>query len=158
MALFMVWVIIMIRRINGGRPVYFGESYNNIISATDYRGLCSFMNDNFSLNVLNIETVYLLCFSDEFNLVYIAEISRGTTNHSTVDFRSIVKYALLTNTRYIGLVHNHPNGDVRPSNVDIDILEYAKNISNLAISLIVHIVIAGNFYYDICSKRSGEIE
>lgn len=154
----MVWVIIMIRRISSGKPVFIGESYNDFISAMDYRGLCSFMNNRFKLNVLNIETVYLLCFSDKFNLVYVAEISRGTTDHSTVDFRSIVKYALLTNTRYIGLIHNHPNGDIRPSNVDIDILEYAKCISNLAISLIVHIIVAGNLYYDICSKRSGEIE
>lgn len=154
----MVWVIVMIKRINGYQPVYVGESYNEAIYAFDYSRLCSFMNDKFNLSLLNIETVYLLCFSDELNLEYVVELSRGTSNRSVVDFRDVVKYALLTNTRYVGLIHNHPNGYVMPSNVDIDVLEYSKSISNLAISLIVHVIVGGNYYYDICSKRSGELE
>lgn len=48
-------------------------------------------------------------------------VSIGSINYSIVTGREIFKSAILSNAATIIMLHNHPSGDIMPSNLDIDI-------------------------------------
>jgi len=79
----------------------------------------------------------------------------GTINYSMVHPREIFKEAYLIGAASIVIIHNHPSGDVLPSNEDYHttnkILEASKI---LGINVIDHIII-GNKYYSF--YENGEI-
>jgi DNA repair protein RadC len=72
-------------------------------------------------------------------------ISVGTLNESLVHPREVFEGAIKNNAASIIIAHNHPSGDLEPSEADIEItkkLVYAGKI--LDIKIISHIVIAND--------------
>lgn len=77
-------------------------------------------------------------------------ISVGTLTASLVHPREVFESAIKANAVSIILVHNHPSGDVNPSDDDIDIskkLIHAGRI--LSISIVNHIVVTKDSYASI---------
>ena len=73
---------------------------------------------------------------------------KGTLNKSLVHPREIFKGAYLSSAAYIICIHNHPSGNVIPSNEDINITESLVNIGKIqGIPVIDHIIIGDNNYY-----------
>ena len=74
----------------------------------------------------------------------------GSNNKSIVDPKEIFKYAYELNASYIICIHNHPSGNVLPSNDDLITTKVIKEASNLLnIPLIDHIIIGKNKYYSL---------
>lgn len=74
----------------------------------------------------------------------------GSNNKSIVDPKEIFKYAYELNASYIICIHNHPSGNVLPSNDDLITTKVIKDASNLLnIPLIDHIIIGKNKYYSL---------
>ena len=74
----------------------------------------------------------------------------GSNNKSIVDPKEIFKYAYELNASYIICIHNHPCGNVLPSNDDLITTKVIKEASNLLnIPLIDHIIIGKNKYYSL---------
>ena len=74
----------------------------------------------------------------------------GSNNKSIVDPKEIYKYAYELNASYIICIHNHPSGNVLPSNDDLITTKVIKEASNLLnIPLIDHIIIGKNKYYSL---------
>ena len=72
----------------------------------------------------------------------------GTLNQSLVHPREVFKEACLVSASSFICVHNHPSGNVFPSNEDINLTNNLKEISNMiGIPLIDHIIISKNNYY-----------
>jgi DNA repair protein RadC len=71
----------------------------------------------------------------------------GTINMSIVHPREIFKEAYALSASYIICVHNHPSGDYKPSNEDIELTSRIKEIGHLlGIKLIDHIIIGYDYY------------
>ena len=72
----------------------------------------------------------------------------GTVNYSLMHPRDIFKEAYLLNATSIICVHNHPSGDVRPSNEDINMTERLRSVGIIMGILITdHIIIGNDTYY-----------
>lgn len=80
------------------------------------------------LNKANITTSYV-------------KISQGGTIGTIIDVKLIAKYAISDLAQGVILVHNHPTGNLSPSNEDIKITEKIKNaLALLDIKLLDHII------------------
>ena len=65
------------------------------------------------------EVVWLVTADNKMRNVGVFELSRGATDMSVIDARSVFMKALLCNARYIILAHDHPSGDPAPSKDDL---------------------------------------
>lgn len=72
----------------------------------------------------------------------------GTINQSLVHPREVFKEAYLLSATSIICIHNHPSGNVNPSNNDIIITKQLKEVGKLlGINVLDHIIIGKDTYY-----------
>ncbi len=70
-------------------------------------------------------------------------VSRGTLSEAIIHAREIFKTAMLANSSSIILAHNHPSGQVMPSNEDYTTTETLVKIGDwLGIPVIDHVIIS----------------
>lgn len=80
-------------------------------------------------------------------------IFTGTANQSVVHPRDIFKEAILNNAVKILCLHNHPSGNVNPSQADLEFTKKMKEIGNLlGIPLVDHVIIGREAYYSFLEK------
>ncbi|MDR2473876.1 MAG: DNA repair protein RadC [Tannerella sp.] len=83
-------------------------------------------------------------------------ISKGGLSSSIADLRILLKEAINSTCHGIILCHNHPSGDVFPSEQDNSLTERVKSIMELLnIQLVEHIIIAEKKYFSY--KDEGRI-
>jgi DNA repair protein RadC len=90
------------------------------------------------------EHFVILCFDTRNNLI-ADEVSVGTLNASLVHPREVFQKAILNNSSYVVVAHNHPSGDPTPS--ENDILTTRRLVESgkiLGISVVDHIIVAQN--------------
>ncbi|KAE9630912.1 RadC family protein [Parasedimentitalea maritima] len=81
---------------------------------------------------------FRVLFLDRKNvLIADEEQARGTVDHVPVYPREVAKRALELNASALILVHNHPSGDLTPSESDIDMTDRI-NTALLALGLVLH--------------------
>ncbi len=75
-------------------------------------------------------------------------ISKGLLDVSLVHPREVFKFALNENAGGLFLIHNHPSGNLKPSEDDLQITERLRSAGELmGIRIIDHIIIADHGYY-----------
>ena len=95
--------------------------------------------------------------SEEFKLMLmtrsnkvlgIASISKGGINGTVTDVRIIMQYAIKANASGIIVCHNHPSGNLQPSESDMKITQKIKESGTLMdIQLLDHLIIAPEDHY-----------
>jgi len=81
------------------------------------------------------------------------KLSTGGTTGTVMDTKLIIRRALDYLAQGIIIAHNHPSGNTQPSRADGDITKKIKEASALMdISLLDHIIIAGNDYYSFADN------
>jgi len=74
---------------------------------------------------------------------YVELVSLGTLNAAIVHPRETYRLAILKNVNQIIVAHNHPSGDLKPSDKDIDITKQLIGAGKiLDIKLLDHIIIS----------------
>lgn len=77
----------------------------------------------------------------------------GSLNASIVHPRECFKNALLSNANSVIAFHNHPSGDVSPSEQDLLVTDRLKEAGNiLGIDLLDHIIIGDNSFISLKEK------
>ena len=80
----------------------------------------------------------------------------GTINQSLVHPREVFKEAYLLSASSIICIHNHPSGNVNPSNNDIIITKQLKEVGTLlGINVLDHIIIGKDTYYSFNDNGNG---
>ena len=80
-------------------------------------------------------------------ILAIKEVAAGGTNFANVSIKDILYEPIKLKAPKIILVHNHPSGDSKPSNADIELTEKVRKAAEImGIELLDHIVI-GNMNY-----------
>ncbi len=111
--------------------------------AVDYIGLDTFAEEYLYLFALNVKN----------SINGIAEISHGALNYSIVHPREIYKYALSMNAASIILVHNHPSGDIMPSEEDVEITKRIREAGELlGIKLLDHLIVSDGRHLSLKEK------
>ena len=77
----------------------------------------------------------------------------GTINASMVFPREIFKEALLLNSPNIILVHNHPSGNLSPSQEDISLTKRIKEAGQLmGVKVLDHIIVTQSDYFSFVQE------
>jgi len=104
---------------------------------------------------LDCEVFKAIFLNGQNQILNIEEIFKGTITQSQVYPREIIKSALRNSATAIVCVHNHPSGNPKPSDSDIEITEkIIQACSLMGISFHDHIIIGDNQYF---SFKEGEM-
>ena len=89
------------------------------------------------------QEVFLVMFLDNRHQLIVDEIMfYGTINAASVYPREVAKRALQHNAAAVVLSHNHPSGNLEPSNADRNITKRLKDALNLIdVNVIDHIIV-----------------
>ena len=86
-------------------------------------------------------------------IIYVELVSMGTLNASLVHPREVFRFAIMKAVSGIILVHNHPSGDMRPSDDDLSLTKRLYDAGKiLGIDLHDHIIIADGSGYTSLKK------
>ena len=95
----------------------------------------------------NKEHFWIIGLAQNSRILYIELISIGTINSAPVDPMEVFSIALQKRTVKVILVHNHPSGNVRPSEEDKDITDRLIQVGNIVnIQVIDHLIITEKSY------------
>ena len=93
------------------------------------------------------EVFGILILNTKHKIVAVHEISRGSLNSSIVHPREVFKPAVLHNAAAIICFHNHPSGDPKPSEEDIEITKRLVEAGKiLGIEVLDHIIVSDEGY------------
>jgi DNA repair protein RadC len=106
------------------------------------------------------EIVVALFLDGQNHLLNDKVISEGITLQAEVPTRKILEEALRASATSIVLAHNHPSGDIEPSESDDETTyDLEKGASLLGLLLIDHVIIGGEEYYSYAdSGRLRELQ
>lgn len=115
------------------------------------------VNKIFRLNRKPEEYLILLCLNTKNYINGIFEVSHGNDMTTTAPIANILKRALLVNSNKIIICHNHPSGDLTPSQSDYIFTDHLYDAAELiGIKLLDHIIIGNNDDYNsILGKKEG---
>jgi DNA repair protein RadC len=119
---------------------------NPIIIANSAKAVEAFRT--FFEGIEHRESCYLLLLNRSSEIIGFYLVCIGGISSSIIDQRIIFQAALLSNSTSIIIAHNHPSGNLIPSNADCEITEKIKNAGKfLDIPLLDHIIITRDSYF-----------
>lgn len=99
------------------------------------------------------EEFWILLLNRSNRIILYHRISQGGISGTITDIRLILKIALEKLSTSIILCHNHPSGNLTPSDADVQITKRIKESSKLMdIQLIDHIIIGNNGYFSFADE------
>lgn len=99
---------------------------------------------------LKRERVDILCLNSRFEYISRESIAMGSLNCANLSPREVAYTALINNSAFVILAHNHPSGDSSPSKEDIELTKNLNDGLNLiGIQLLDHLVIGLNSWKSI---------
>ncbi len=97
------------------------------------------------LRDLKQEVFIVVCLSSANKIIQERTITRGLLNSSLTHPREVFREAILENAASIILLHNHPSGNLEPSQEDIHITkQLVESGKIIGIPVHDHLIIAGN--------------
>lgn len=94
------------------------------------------------------EEVIMVCLNRANDVIGYYKISSGGMTSSLIDPRVVMTVALQNAACSILLAHNHPSGNLKPSQSDIAITEKLKNACALLdVKLIDHLIVTSDGHY-----------
>ena len=101
----------------------------------------------------NIEEFYIVFLNNANKLISYQKHSTGGSTSTIVEPKLIVQKCLNNNAKNIFIIHNHPSGQLQPSQADFNITQKIKTACNF-FDIIVkdHIIITNNGYYSFADE------
>jgi len=134
-----------------GRRRKLSESASRLKIASSgdvYEVLCQHLAD------LSHEEFWILLLNRSNKIIEKRKISQGGISGTVTDIRMILKFAIEALASSIILCHNHPSGNLQPSEADIQITRKLKESSALMdINLLDHVIIAGKQYFSFSDEN-----
>ena len=118
-------------------------------------------NSNDAANLLMNELMYekrekakVIILNAKNIVLKIEDISYGGTNFAMIDPKEVLYEAIRMQAPKIILVHNHPSGDITPSQSDYNITDRIYEGANLlGIELLDHIIIGKNKFESLLAAK-----
>ncbi len=105
----------------------------------------------------HIEEFKILLLNRANRILGMASLFKGGGSGTVIDQKVIYQYSLKANAHQIILAHNHPSGNLNPSEADISITRKIKEGAQLLnITLLDHLIISPDkFFYSFADE--GEL-
>ena len=109
-----------------------------------------------TLRLLSVEHFVILFLNKANTIIDYIDVG-GAYDNVRVDYRLIIKRALVSEAANIICAHNHPSGNAAPSAQDRAITAALKKILGyLNINLLDHIIITTDSYYSFVSRKRAK--
>lgn len=100
------------------------------------------------------EEFWILLLSRANKIIKKSSISQGGIAGTVADPKKIFKTALENNASSIILCHNHPSGNIKPSEADIKLTKKLKDAGVLLdISVLDHVIVGDNTYFSFADEN-----
>lgn len=100
-----------------------------------------------------IEEAKIILLNRANEILGVYELSKGGISGTVVDIRIILGVALKCNACAIVLIHNHPSGNLQPSEQDKAITKKLREASTLLdLLLLDHLIISKEGYYSFADN------
>lgn len=128
------------------------REFNNTIitsSRTAYDYALNFWKGDIDV----FESTFILLVDRANKAIGYAKISQGGISGTVVDVRLILKYAIENLASGIFMFHNHPSGQLRPSQQDTYMTKKVKEASAwMDITVLDHLIMTRNGYYSYADE------
>ena len=99
------------------------------------------------------EEFWILMLNRSNKIIKKLRISKGGISGTVTDIKLILKEAILHNSSGIIVCHNHPSGNIKPSETDIEITNKLKSACQMTdISLLDHLIVSFSGYYSFADE------
>lgn len=135
--------------------VSYSTSNDNKIKLSTCSQTFEFILSRWNLDIIEFQEECKIILLNRANFVLgIYELSKGGISGTVVDIRIILSVALKCNASGIILVHNHPSGNLTPSEADKKITRKLFDACELMeFVLLDHFIISKNDFYSF--KKDG---
>jgi len=94
------------------------------------------------------EHVYVVCLAPNNKILNIELVSLGAINETVLQPMQVFRIALIKGAVKLILVHNHPHGDLEPSEGDKDITDRMIQVGNIVnVEVLDHLIITELYFY-----------
>jgi DNA repair protein RadC len=134
--------------------VSYSTQQGDKIKLTDCRDTYGFIMSQWDIDTIEFQEESKIILLNRANSVLgIYALSKGGISGTVVDIRIILSVALKCNATGIILVHNHPSGNIKPSEADKKITRKLKDCCDLLdITLLDHFIISRTDYFSFTQE------
>lgn len=101
----------------------------------------------------HVEEMYMMLLNRANKVLGYSKISTGGISGTVVDLKIVFQTALKSNASSIILSHNHPSGNLKPSEADIRITKNVREAGKIMdIVLLDHLIITEEGYYSFADE------
>ena len=99
------------------------------------------------------EEAIIICLNCANNVIGYHKISSGGIDATIMDVRVIAQISLLNNASAVIIAHNHPSGNLKPSEYDKTSTNKIKNgLELLRIKLLDHLIIDDSSFFSFANE------
>ena len=104
------------------------------------------------------ESFFVVIMNQANETIAYAKISQGAVNYTAVDPRIICKLVVDNLASSVILCHNHPSGNLEPSQSDLVITQkVATCLANFDVKVLDHLIITRAAYYSFADNDHGHL-
>jgi DNA repair protein RadC len=131
-----------------------------ILSPDDLFGIMQRILMSESKTDRNREHLWTVSLDNAYRILNIELVSLGTVNKTLVEPMEVYSIPLQKRAVHVILVHNHPSGELKPSESDKDITDQLIQVGRIMnVPLKDHLIICETHYYSfVDSGLLGELE
>jgi DNA repair protein RadC len=105
------------------------------------------------LSEANYEAFWILLLNRANRVIRKMSVSEGGISGTVADPKKIFKMALEFNASSVILCHNHPSGNIQPSEADIKLTRKMKEAGVLLdLPVLDHLIVGGNTYFSFADE------
>lgn len=120
-----------------------------------------YLADNcFDKEAMHEEASFVLLLDKSNHLQGFSRLSVGGLDYCAIDARKVAQIALLAGAGKVVIAHNHPSGNVAPSQADIEQTKKVKTILGVVgIDLVDHIIMAPDMvtFFAFSTDQKGRL-
>lgn len=129
------------------------NTYSELPKVTESQTSYKILRTHWSDKIEYREEFLILLLNRASKVLGFVKISEGGTAQTTLDPKMIFQSALKANASYIILAHNHPSGNLKPSDADIRTTKKMVEAGKvLNIEILDHIILTENSYFSFADE------
>jgi DNA repair protein RadC len=114
-----------------------------------------FIKQFYSDDIEIFESFFILLLNSANTTIGFAKISQGGVSGTVVDIKIIAKYAIDSLATAVILAHNHPSGNLNPSEADKNITtKIVEGLKLLDIHVLDHLILTVDKHYSFKDERT----
>ena len=133
--------------------------YRNKVRVSDMEKVCGsrdtyeVLQRIWSNKIDHIEEFMVLCLNRANRVLGWAKVSQGGLSGTVADPKVIFQVAIKSNACSIILAHNHPSGNLQPSEADIHLTRKLKEAGVLLdLPVLDHLIVSSEGYYSFADE------